>query len=331
MEGLPFLAAKNRRFFAAKKGISLFSDRDVTRVYNSSMKSLLVRKNILIVLLCLFVGLLSFAYGLAAGTYKLPPYSAFASARNYAEAHLLPITPTPAPNTAQADYPEVMSKIVALVKQQNFQTKTEQIDYVREFIYQNSQHGLDAESAKYRLELPVTLKMLWDYSQTHQNPPLLECSSRTVAMLYILDSLGIRSRMVNVFTSDFDTLRSHTFLEAYNPDSSHWEIQDPDYDIYYVYKANSARVSTSQILLEPLGQFQVQSKFPDQVDTASHSVLPHYFQAVVYHDELGGVDMGIVNSTRFSFKGGGKDLYSYVKHSFGKVPFLTVQEFEALQ
>jgi hypothetical protein len=294
------------------------------------MKSLLVRKNVLIVLLCLFVALLSFGYGLAAGTYKLPPYSTFASARNYAEAHLLPITPTPTPDTAAADYPEVMSKIVALVKQQNFQTKTGQIDFVREFIYQNSQHGLDAESAKYRLELPITVKMLWDYSQTHQNPPLLECSSRTVAMLYILDALGMRGRMVNVFTSDFDTLHSHTFLEVYNPDSSHWEVQDPDYDVYYVYKTNLARVSTSQILLEPLDHFQVQSMFPDQVEIASQSVLLHYFQAVVFHDELGGVDMGIVNTTRFSFKGGGKDLYSYVKRSFGKVPFLTVQEFEAL-
>jgi hypothetical protein len=293
------------------------------------MKSLLVRKNILIILLCMVLGVLLFGYGLAAGTYKLFPYNAFASARTYAEAHLLPGTPTPSPQDA-VDYPEVMGKIVALVKQQKFQTKTEQIDYVREFIYQNSRHGLDAESVKYRLELPVTINMLWNFSQTHTNPPLLECSSRTVAMLYILDSLGIRSRMVNLFTSDFDTLRSHTFLEAYNPDSGHWEVQDPDYDVYYVYKANSARVSTSQILLEPLDHFQVQSKFPDQLDTASHSVLPHYFQAVVFHDELGGVDMGIVNTTRFKFTGGGKDLYSYVKRSFGKVPFLTVQGFEAL-
>jgi hypothetical protein len=291
------------------------------------MKSLLVRKNILIVLLFLVFGVLVFGYGLAAGTYKLFPYSAIASARTYAEAHLLPATPSPTPENA-ADYPEVMGKIVALVKQQNFQTKTAQIDYVREFIYQNSQHGLDAESAKYRLELPITLNMLWNFYQTHTNPPLLECSSRTVAMLYILDALGIHSRMVNVFTSDFDTLHSHTFLEAYNPDSGHWEVQDPDYDIYYVYKANSARVSTSQILLEPLDHFQVQSKFPDQLDTASHSVLPHYFQAAVFHDELGGVDMGIVNTTRFNFTGGGKDLYSYVKRSFGKVPFLTVQGFE---
>ena len=294
------------------------------------MKSLLVPKNILIVLMGLFVGLLCFGYGLAAGTYKLFPYNAFASARVYAEGHLLSATPTPTPENAGETYPEVMSKIVSLVKQQNFQTKTAQIDYVREFIYQNSKHGLDAESAKYRLELPVTLNMLWNYYQTHTNPPLLECSSRTVAMLYILDALGMRSRMVNVFTSDFDTLRSHTFLEAYNPDSGHWEVQDPDYDVYYVYKANSARVSTSQILLEPLDHFQVQSKFPDQLDTASHSILSHYFQAVVFHDELGGVDMGIVNTSRFKFTGGGKDLYSYVKRSFGKVPFLTVQGFEAL-
>ena len=147
-------------------------------------------------------------------------------------------------------------------------------------------------------------------------------------MIYILDALGIRSRMVNVFTSDFDVLRSHTFLEAYNPDSGHWEIQDPDYDVYYVYKANAARVSTSQILLDPLDQFQIMSKYPDQVDTAGKSVLPHYFQAVVFHDEVGGINMGVVNTSRFKFTGGGKDLYAYVKRSFGTVPFLTVQEFE---
>ena len=291
------------------------------------MKSLPVRKIILTGLLCLLVGLLSFGYGLAAGTYKLPPYNAFANARSYVQTHLLPMPPTPTPDSSEASYPQVMLKIVNLVKQQNFQTKTEQIDFVREFIYQNSQHGLDAESAKYRLELPATLAMLWDYSQNHKNPPLLECSSRTVAMIYILDSLGIRSRMVNVFTSDYDKLLSHTFLEAYNPDNEHWEIQDPDYDVYYVYKATSARVSTSQILLEPLDQFQVQSKFPGQADTARQSVLPHYFQAVVFHDEVGGTSIGIVNTSRFQFKGSGKDLYGYVKRSYGTVPFLTVQEF----
>jgi|GEM_PF-2720358 len=292
------------------------------------MKSLLVRKNILVVLLCVLIGLLSFGYGLAAGTYKLPPYYTFAHARDYAQANLLPKASTPTPDSVDASYPQGTDKIVALVKQQNFQTKTEQIDFVREFIYQNSQHGLDAESAKYRLELPVTLAMLWSYYQDHKNPPLLECSSRTVAMMSILDALGIRSRMINLFTSDYDTLRSHTFLEDYNPDNGHWEIQDPDYDVYYIYKTSSARVSTSQILLEPLDQFQPQSNFPDQVVTASQSILSHYFQAIVFHDEDGGINVGMVNTSRFSFQGGGKDLYSYVKRSFGTVHFLTVQEFE---
>jgi hypothetical protein len=292
------------------------------------MKSLLVRKNILVVLLCVLIGLLSFGYGLAAGTYKLPPYYTFAHARDYAQANLLPKASTPTPDSVDASYPQGTDKIVALVKQQNFQTKTEQIDFVREFIYQNSQHGLDAESAKYRLELPVTLAMLWSYYQDHKNPPLLECSSRTVAMMSILDALGIRSRMINLFTSDYDTLRSHTFLEAYNPDNGHWEIQDPDYDVYYIYKTSSARVSTSQILLEPLDQFQPQSNFSGQVVTASQSILSHYFQAIVFHDEDGGINVGMVNTSRFSFQGGGKDLYSYVKRSFGTVHFLTVQEFE---
>lgn len=292
------------------------------------MRSFLHRKNLLIIGLCVLTGLLSFGYGLAAGTYKLPPYSALARVREYARANLLPSPPTPTPDSAEAAYPEVMHKIVDLVKQQNYQTKIEQIDFVREFIYQNSQHGLDAESEKYRLELPVTLTMLWAHYQDHADPPLLECSSRTVAMMYILDGLGIRSRMINVFTSDFKTLRSHTFLEAYNPDNGHWEIQDPDYDVYYVYSGTAARVSTSQILLEPLDRFQIQSKYPDQVDTAGESVLPHYFQAVVFHDEVGGTSIGIVNTSRFIFKGSGKDLYGYVKRSYGTVPFLTVQGFE---
>ena len=187
---------------------------------------------------------------------------------------------------------------------------------------------LDAESAKYRLELPVTLTMLWAHYQDGASPPLLECSSRTVAMIYILDSLGIRSRMVNVFSSDFTTLRSHTFLEAYNPDNGHWEIQDPDYDVYYVYKGTTERVSTTQLLLEPLDRFQILSKYPDQVDTAGQSVLPHYFQAVVFHDDKGGTSIGMVNTSRYKFKGAAKDLYGYVKKSYGTVPFLTVQEFE---
>jgi hypothetical protein len=79
--------------------------------------------------------------------------------------------------------------------------------------------------------------------------------------------------------------------------------------------------------MEPLDRFQPQSIFPEQVDTANNIIVPHYFQAAVFHDEDGGINVGMVNTSRFNFKGGGKDLYEHIESAYGTVHFLTLQEF----
>ena len=53
-------------------------------------------------------------------------------------------------------------------------------------------------------------------------------------MQEILKVLGIRSRLVNLFSENSG---SHSFLEVLNPNTNQWILEDPDYNISYKFKA----------------------------------------------------------------------------------------------
>jgi hypothetical protein len=207
-------------------------------------------KSVKYLILGLSIALVSFIFGLAVGVYRLPPYAAMAQVKDYLQARVLPQTATPEPTPVTDDtdiaFQQALQRIIDLVKQQNLATQTAKIDYVREFVYQNSIH--QADSDENRLDYTRVLNKLYDHSQTHADPPLLECSSRTSAMISILGGLNLKSRMVHVFSDDFLPMQSHTFLEAFNPDTGNWEAQDPDNDVYYIDSASGQRVAAVELV-----------------------------------------------------------------------------------
>jgi hypothetical protein len=278
----------------------------------------------------LAIALISFILGAAVGIYKLPPYAAIAQAKAYIQTRIQPPAPTPEPTPAYGDadiaYQQALQRIVDLVKQQNLPTATARIDFVREFVYQNSIH--QADSDENRLDYTKVLNGLFEQSQTQANPPLLECASRTAAMISILGGLDIKSRMVHVFSDDFLPMQSHTFLEAFNPDSGNWEVQDPDNDVYYVVNANGQRAAAIQLVLDNLDGIEPRSIFPDQVTSVKNRLYPHYFEALVYHDEDQSSLLGIININRFDQNDEDFDLSRFIHKHYGKIPLLEVQGFK---
>lgn len=88
-----------------------------------------------------------------------------------------------------------------------------------------------------------------------ETPVPMECSVRSSLMRVILSELGYKTRTVIVYNATTRPrgldLDSHTFIEVWNPDTKHWETQDPDYDLYYIEKDTENRVSYAEVAKSP--------------------------------------------------------------------------------
>ena len=124
-------------------------------------------------------------------------------------------------------------------------------DGARMFVNDHSVHNIDAEFyALWRAPDRVAAALL-DHAQGRRpDKPHLECSTRTTVLGGLLQELGFATRRVVIFNTD-QQLESHTFLEVLNPQTGHWEIQDPDYDIYWQEKASRRRAGIAAVIADP--------------------------------------------------------------------------------
>jgi hypothetical protein len=124
-------------------------------------------------------------------------------------------------------------------------------DAVRDFIWRNSAHLIDAEFRAHWGNTPVIVAKMLAYQagRTAHAPPL-ECSSRTALMERALQALGYRTRSVDVYKYG-PAFFSHSFLEALNPETNAWEVYDPDYDIFWTDKAGTKRIGIQDIIAAP--------------------------------------------------------------------------------
>jgi len=131
-------------------------------------------------------------------------------------------------------------------EEKDFHTR---IDGIRSYIYEHSVHLIDKEFYSYWHDIAHLMKRIRLHAlDPEQNrPPHTECTTRAALMYWILKQAGIRSRIIVVYAGD-DITDSHAFLEVYNPESEKWEIQDPDYNIYWALADSGARASTEDLL-----------------------------------------------------------------------------------
>ncbi len=128
---------------------------------------------------------------------------------------------------------------VALPKDASFAGVT---NAVRAFVNDHSRHKIDAEFyADWPHPYVMAEKVVAHAKGLRAERPHFECSTRTRLMRAVLERLGIETRRIDIY--DAGTLRSHTFLEAFDSQSRRWETQDPDYDISWRDVRTQARVS----------------------------------------------------------------------------------------
>jgi hypothetical protein len=146
--------------------------------------------------------------------------------------------------------------------------------------------------------------MLWKTHDAKADPVNLTCGPRAFAMQTILEGLKIRSRIVMIFTDNFDYCASHTFLEVFNPDTASWEIQDPDYNIYYVEQKTGKRSATLSLIFGDVHSFiPMSGKGTGWKLNQVEQLKENYFETIMYGNPLTAVNPVILfNADKYNIR-----------------------------
>ena len=163
-------------------------------------------------------------------------------------------------------------------------TPTEIIRRTMEFVHDNSVHVIDEEYRKYAFNKPfVMTKLLLAYQGHDSEKPHLSCGSRSHAMRAILFRFGIISRLVQVFSDDYQQLRGHRLLEVFNPDTESWEAWDPDFRVTYVDPVSKRRLDILAIVFRDRNKVVPEDgATTGWVETKTSHLRAHYFEAVSF-------------------------------------------------
>lgn len=165
-----------------------------------------------------------------------------------------------------------LASMLEIVPKASFHQK---VDSARQFIHGHSIHKVDKEFYTYWYNIPVLMTMMAAHAQEpdkHQ-PPHAECSSRTAVMYWLLKGLDVRSRIVVIYPAE-DLIEdliegTHTYLEVHNPQTEKWEIQDPHYNMYWVFSETGERASTEDMLTYPIEETFLPCISPDDCSYSS--------------------------------------------------------------
>jgi hypothetical protein len=103
------------------------------------------------------------------------------------------------------------------------------------FVHGHSEHRIDAEHDRYAFDTPRILQWMLAVAQGETTArPHLSCGPRAYALKAVLDELGLRSRLVQVFSTRGEDVGAHRLLEAWDEDAGCWTAWDADHDVTLV-------------------------------------------------------------------------------------------------
>lgn len=146
----------------------------------------------------------------------------------------------------------VCRKIIALSEQAPDRDLGTQIDFLRNFVFCHSRNVVDAEHNSYAFNTPLLLNKMLAHHYYGGPLPKASCGPRSQALAALLDYMGVKNRIIHVFSSHYPTLQSHTFNEVYYPDERRWALQDADYNLCFRPAGGGPRLSIEQVVMLPL-------------------------------------------------------------------------------
>ena len=188
------------------------------------------------------------------------------------------------------------------IESQCFHSETETIDFIRDWVYRNSIHKMDAEHYEYAYDTPRVLFMLWHTYQTSKDYPHLSCGPRAYVMKAILDDLQIPNRIIMIFANNYFAINGHIFLEVFDRDTQNWEVQDPDFNISYIDIHNRKRLPGAGLIWGDLNSVIPVSPTKEGWEQNHVAHLKRdYFGAMMFVNFLDGErSVMLINLSRFS-------------------------------
>jgi len=143
-------------------------------------------------------------------------------------------------------YKYPLDQVISHVKSQKFPSVLQTVDFIRIFVNENSLHKIDEEHKKYAANPEIVIGKLFNKFSEKAPPPHLSCGPRARVMKLILDKMKIKNRTVHIFSDEYNSVRSHSFLEV--DTGGGWHIQDPDFNIYYENSGTKVRASIMDLV-----------------------------------------------------------------------------------
>ncbi|MFX0201860.1 MAG: hypothetical protein ACFFCW_37595, partial [Candidatus Hodarchaeota archaeon] len=187
-------------------------------------------------------------------------------------------------------------------------SSTEIIKKTAEFVHDNSLHLTDQEYHQHvggtsATVLPVVIKkLLLAYQGDESKKPHIACGLRSYAMRAILERFDIYSRLVHIYSDEYEDPQGHRLLEVLNPDTRAWELWDPDFKVNYVYRDSKKPVDIMALVLGDRDKI-IPKNGPIEgwEETKTKHLKDNFFEAVmfenIFHDMPGNVI--IINRKRF--------------------------------
>jgi hypothetical protein len=149
---------------------------------------------------------------------------------------------------------EPVVKIKETLDSRNFHNTTELLDCVMELANRHTIHLIDAWHDQNWNNQDIVLAHLYRAMLGDTTArPHSSCGPRCMIMAWILQSYGIQSRQIGIFSSKYpERIVGHQQIEILNPDSGKWELYDPTWNVHFVDEKNGERRSVVDVYFRPV-------------------------------------------------------------------------------
>jgi hypothetical protein len=213
-----------------------------------------------------------------------------------------------------------------------FENMAHLITSVQEFIYFNSVNGCDDEREEFKFSTELNVRKLLLAAISPENPKaLLTCGPRARLMRDILLQYDVYSKLILLFSGDFNKIKGHQVIEVWNEQERIWEARDPHFNVVYA-DAGSLRAVTFDNLVfgDPEKVTPVNCNAKGWKETHTEHLKEHYFQAILYYSETSKNNAVIlVNGDRMNvdklFVENGMTFVQWARKHYGRPRIITLQ------
>lgn len=188
----------------------------------------------------------------------------------------------------------VLKEIEQFIMDKKPTNKTELIDMARWFVRNGfiGKYDVDVWYDENKYDTELVLETLYQHHLDPSSEPAhLDCQPSSRALASILNYFGFQTRLVALLTDDYDYVASHAMVEVLNPDSGKWELQDPQYNLFFYDSLTGQRVSAIDIvfngtenIIPSNGRLHGWDKLMANKDTEKKPMLlkDHFFEMLAY-------------------------------------------------